>query len=59
MYANYHMLAQISLLPHFKDDSERTNLLQQLEWASKSPSDILRSSGKGSTEAEIKKALGG
>lgn len=57
-HRHYQMLAQISDLPHM-DKSHRDALYRNLEWAATDPSDILNSSGKGSTDAEIRKALGG
>jgi hypothetical protein len=57
-YKNYLMLAGISDLPQ-ADKSHREQFYRNLEWAATDPSDILSSSGKGSTDAEIKKALGG
>jgi hypothetical protein len=52
------MLAQMSDLPHM-ERSSHDNFYKQLEWAATPASDILGSSGNGSTDAEIKKALGG
>jgi hypothetical protein len=57
-YKNYLMLASIGDLPA-AEKAHRDQFYQQLEWAATDPSDILSSSGKGSTDAEIKKALGG
>lgn len=57
-YSHYQMLAQISDLPHMEQD-KRSSLYRNLEWASKDPSDILKPSGQGSSDAEIKRALGG
>lgn len=57
-HQRYQMLAQISDLPHM-DKSNRDNFYRQLEWAATPPSDILSSSGTGSSDAEIRKALGG
>lgn len=56
--AEYTMLSQISDLPHMEKDS-RLQFYRSLEWASTHPSDILKSSGEGSSPAEIKKLLGG
>jgi hypothetical protein len=57
-HQRYQMLAQISDLPHM-ERSSHDNFYKQLEWAATPASDILGSSGNGSTDAEIKKALGG
>lgn len=56
-HQRYQMLAQISDLPHM-DASNREMFYRQLEWAATPPSDILSSSGNGSSDADIKKALG-
>lgn len=57
-YKHYEILAQISDLPHVKADARR-DFYNNLKWASTHPSDILKTSGEGSSPAEIKKALGG
>jgi|GEM_PF-4863523 len=56
-YADAQLLAQIADLPHMDKDN-RARFYKNLEWASTHPSDILKSSGKGSSPAEIKKMLG-
>lgn len=57
-FKHYQMLSQISDLPQL-DKQHRDQFYRNLEWAATDPSDILSSSGKGSTDAEIRKALGG
>lgn len=57
-YANYLMLAQLADLPQM-DESNRKTFYRNLQWASSHPSDILKTSGDGSSPAEIKKLLGG
>lgn len=57
-YKNYQMLAQLSDLPKMAK-TDRETFYRQLEWAATHPSDILKPSGTGSTDAEIRKALGG
>lgn len=57
-YGDYKMLGQLADLPHM-DRSQREQFYRNLEWASTHPSDILKSSGEGSSPAEIKKLLGG
>ena len=56
-YQHYLVLAQLADLPH-ADRSARIEFYRNLEWASTHPSDILKSSGKGSSPADIKKLLG-
>lgn len=55
---NYQMLAQISDLPQLKG-TDRSTIYRNLEWAATDPSDILKESSQGSSEADIKKVLGG
>lgn len=55
---HYLMLGRISDLPHTKQDI-RTKFYNALGWATKDASDILKPSGTGSSDADIKKALGG
>lgn len=57
-YGDMVLLAQITDLPHMKRE-DRIELYRSLEWAATHPSDILNSSGEGSSPAEIKKILGG
>lgn len=57
-YEKYIMLSQISDLPHI-DEKYRKQFYKNLEWASTPPSDILKTSGQGSSPADIKKLLGG
>lgn len=57
-FRHYQMLAQIADLPTM-DKSHREQFYRNLEWATTDPSDILKPSGSGSTDAEIRKALGG
>lgn len=57
-FKNYQILAQISDLPH-ADKSNRDTFYRNLEWATQDPSDILKTNSDGSSDAEIKKALGG
>lgn len=57
-HRHYQMLAQISDLPQM-NASARDEFYRQLEWAATPPSDILSSSGTGSTDAEIRRALEG
>lgn len=57
-YDDYLMLAQLSDLPHM-DKDQRTRFYKNLEWASMSPGDILKTDSEGSSPAEIKKLLGG
>lgn len=57
-FKHYQMLAQISDLPQM-DETHRDEFYRNLEWAATDPSDILKPSGTGSTDDEIRKALGG
>lgn len=57
-HGDFLMLAQIADLPHMKK-SERQDFYRSLEWAATHPSDILSSSGEGSSPAEIKRVLNG
>ena len=57
-YKHYQLLSQISDLPHMEKPA-RERFYNQLEWAAKDPSDILNPSSSGSSDAEIRKALGG
>lgn len=57
-FRHYQMLAQISDLPKM-EQVNREEFYRNLEWAASDPSDILSSSGTGSSDAEIRKALGG
>lgn len=51
-------IARLNDYPHLNTD-DRKRLANELQWAATHPSDILNTSGSGSTDAEIKKALGG
>lgn len=55
---HYQMLAQISDLPSLKE-LDRKTIYRTLEWAATDPSDILKPSSQGSSDAEIEKLLGG
>lgn len=57
-HGDYQMLAQIADLPKMNADDRRT-FYKNLEWASTHPADILKSSGSGSSPADIKRLLGG
>lgn len=57
-FKHYEMIAEISLLPNVHPDFMK-KWFKQIEWASKHPADILSSSGESSSNAEIKKLLGG
>ena len=58
-YEHYTMVARIALLPHVKKEA-RTKFMKSLEYASKNPSDILRTSGNGTTDMnKVRKILGG
>lgn len=57
-YSDALLAAQISDLPQM-DKEERKKFYRNLEWASQHPSDILKSSGDGSTPTDIKKLLSG
>lgn len=57
-YGDYLMLAQIGDLPQM-EANDRKNFYKNLEWASTHPADILKSTGEGSSPADIKKLLGG
>lgn len=57
-YADIMLKAQVGDLPHMKAE-ERKQFYKNLEWASMHPSDILSSNGDNSSEADIKKLLGG
>lgn len=57
-YTNYTMLGQLADLPHMSKE-DRGKFYKNLEWASTHPSDILNTSGTGSSPAEIKRALRG
>lgn len=54
MHRNYLMLSQISDLPGYTE-KDRKIFYKNLEWASMHPSDILKSSGEGSSLADVKK----
>lgn len=56
-YANAKLSAHIAMLPLLTDET-RTKFLQELDWASKSPSDILTSDDEASSQSDIKKLLG-
>lgn len=56
-YRHYQMLAMISDLPHMKPE-RRTEIYNDLKWASTHPSDILDKDGTGSSDADIKKLMG-
>lgn len=56
IYGDYYMQAQLIFLPQMKDRVRR-DFIRRLEWASKDPSDILRSSGKKTDFAKLKKIL--
>lgn len=59
-HQNYLMLARIILQPHVKKDA-RTKFLKSLEYASKSPADILRvgNNNQETDMTKVKKVLGG
>lgn len=54
---NYLMLARLSLLPR-ADSDNASKFLQQLEWATKRPDDILDTNDGASTTEEIRRFLG-
>lgn len=57
-YKHYEMLAQLSDLPYMDKDA-RSRFYRILEWVSSDPDAILKTSGEGSSPAEIKKLLQG
>ncbi len=57
-FRHYRMLGTLNELPH-ADRRDKDRFYKQLEYASTAPSDILKSNSKGSSDAEIRKALGG
>lgn len=59
IHQHYRMLTYIADFPANMDKSQREQFHKSLEWASTHPSDILSSSGAGSSPADIKKMLGG
>lgn len=57
-HAHYHMLSRIVLLPHVKKDA-RGKFLKMLEYASKDPSDILRTRSNNTDMSKVRDVLGG
>ena len=57
-FRHYRMLAQLTLLPNVKP-RDRQHFFKELEWASSDPSDILKSSSRGSNDKDIEKLLRG
>lgn len=57
-HANFLMLSQIQLLPNMKDD-DRIKFMKTLEYASKDPSDILRTRSGNTDMNKIRNILGG
>lgn len=56
-YEHYNMLATIASIPIMRVEAIN-ELMKQLEWATKDPSDILSSSGDSDGIADLKKMLG-